>query len=154
MIALYKIDQFISNTLKEQEFVDFCRDTIDKELKHFIQVDAKYMQKETNYIYIANFGTWNDKENKRETYKSFIDFVIDFGEPTTTEGVTRHLEKESLEKVANFAIESISRNLRELSPKLKLLSVTTNIAETAAATTIKCVVPLTFGITRNLGECK
>ena len=154
MINLYDIDKFISDTLKEQEFLDFCTDTIAKELEHFVQVDAKYMQKQTNYIYIANFGTWDDKENRRETYKSFIDFVIDFGEPTTVNGVTKHLEKENLERVANFAIQSINKNLRDLSPKLKLLSVTTNIAETAGATTIKCVVPLTFGITRNLGECK
>ena len=154
MIKLHEIDTFMSEVLKEQEFLDFCTATIGKELEHFVQVDAMYMEDKKNYIYIANFGTWDDKENKRETYESFIDFVIDFGKPTTVNGVTKHHEKESLEEVANFAIESINKNLRDLNQRLKLLSVTTNIAETAGATTIKCVVPLTFGLTRNLGECK
>ena len=112
------------------------------------------MQKETNYLYIANFGTLDDRENSLEIYKSFIDFVIDFGEPTTLNGVVRHLEKENLEKVASFAIKSINRNLRELSPKLKMLSATKNIAETQGATTIKCVVPFTFSISKTLGACR
>ena len=162
MIALYKLDNFISDTLKSSEFIDFCDETIEKELAHYVQVDKSYMSEKKNYLYISSFERFDNREsdvnqeiNQEERYQSLIEFVIDLGEPTEKDGVTRHHEKEALERVVNVAILSISKDIKELSRGLKILSMRTTIVEGSGVDTITCRLSITLGTTnKTLGACR
>ena len=165
MIPLYEIDNFMVSTFKEQDFIDFCNTILGEQLDIYVQVDKRFLAEKSNYIYIANFERFDNKESPREElYRCFIDFVIDLNDPVNIDNVTKHIEKEALEKVVIYAIQSIQKNLKsdgitddkgDINRKLKLLSATTNIAETDGADTIKCVVPISLGITnKTIGECQ